>query len=85
MNEIDSINPLGPFSRGALRHHVVQRLLKAIIQGELAAGTRLITNRLAVRLGVSATQFARPWWSFSNRASSSYCTTAGLGETIRPQ
>ncbi|MGO9111193.1 MAG: GntR family transcriptional regulator [Thermoguttaceae bacterium] len=55
MKEDDSVNPLGPLARGALRHHVVQRLLRAIIQGQLAAGTRLIANKLAVQLGVSAT------------------------------
>jgi DNA-binding GntR family transcriptional regulator len=55
MKDADSFNPLGPLSRGALRHHVVQRLMKAIIQGELAAGIRLIANKLAVQLGVSAT------------------------------
>ena len=38
-----------------MRHHVVQRLLKAIFSGELAAGTRLIASKLAARLGVSAT------------------------------
>jgi DNA-binding GntR family transcriptional regulator len=55
MNDTDSIDPLEPVSRRALRHHVVRSLLKAIINGELTAGTRLITSRLAVRLGVSAT------------------------------
>ncbi len=55
MDELDSFSPLGPLSRGALRHHVVQRLTKAIVRGELAAGTRLIANKLAVQLGVSAT------------------------------
>ena len=55
MNEIDSIHPLGPLNRGTLRHRIVQRLLKAIIQGELPAGTRLVANKVAVRLGVSAT------------------------------
>ena len=33
----------------------MQSVLKAIIHGELASGARLITNNLAVRLGVSAT------------------------------
>ena len=55
MKDADNIHPLDPFSRRALRHHVVQCLLKAIIQGELGAGTRLITNKLAIQLGVSAT------------------------------
>jgi DNA-binding GntR family transcriptional regulator len=55
MDANDSGNPLGPLSRGALRHHVVQRLLKAIIRGELAAGTRLIANKLAAQFAVSAT------------------------------
>ena len=60
MSELDSVDPLGPLSRGALRHYVVERLMKAIIQGELPAGTRLIANKLAVRFGVSALQFVRP-------------------------
>ncbi len=55
MEDVDFLNPLGPLPRGALRHHVVQRLLKAIFGGELAAGTRLIASKLAARLGVSAT------------------------------
>ena len=55
MDTTDCIAQLEPLSRGALRHHVVRSLLKAIINGELLAGTRLITSRLAVRLGVSAT------------------------------
>src|SRR5208282_1523369 len=55
MKDLDPINPQGVSSRVALRHLVVQRLLKAIIQGELAPGSRLIANKLAVRLGVSAT------------------------------
>lgn len=55
MNESDSVNPPELPPRRALRHHVVQRLLKAIITGELTAGTRLITSKLAIRFGVSAT------------------------------
>ncbi len=55
MDDVDSLKPLGPLSRGALRHLVVQRLTKAIVQGDFAAGTRLIANKLAVQLGVSAT------------------------------
>lgn len=55
MNDFNSINPLGPAARVALRHHVVQSLLKAIIRGKLPAGSRLIASRLSVQLGVSAT------------------------------
>ena len=55
MREPNSVNPLEQPQRLALRHHVVHSLLTAIIQGELAAGTRLITSKLAIRFGVSAT------------------------------
>jgi len=54
MKESDSIPP-GPSQRCPLRHLIVQSLLKGIIGGELTAGTRLITSKLAARFGVSAT------------------------------
>jgi DNA-binding GntR family transcriptional regulator len=49
------IHPLEPLARGALRQRIVQQLLRAIVKGELSAGTRLVANRLATRFGVSAT------------------------------
>jgi len=55
MTEQSPIDQIGPLSRGALRHEVVRRLLTAIFQGELPAGTRLVAKKLADRLGVSAT------------------------------
>jgi DNA-binding GntR family transcriptional regulator len=55
MKEPNSNHPLDPLSQGALRHHVVQRLAKAIIRGELPEGTRLVASRLAAQLKVSAT------------------------------
>jgi DNA-binding GntR family transcriptional regulator len=51
-NSLDHMDPLLP---GALRHHVVRRLLAAIIQRELPADTRLVAKKLAERLGVSPT------------------------------
>lgn len=44
-----------PPIREALRPHVAQELLGAIFRGDLPAGTRLVTQRLADRYGCSAT------------------------------
>lgn len=41
--------------RRAIRHDVVHHLLIEIFRGHLAAGTRLITQALSKRLGISAT------------------------------
>ncbi len=55
MNAIGTEQQLVSLSRGALRHDVVNRLLKAIFQGELTAGTRLVVQGLADRFGISST------------------------------
>lgn len=47
--------PIATGTRGALRHEVMLRLLKAIFLGELAAGSRLMVLKLAERLGTSST------------------------------
>ncbi len=52
---MESPDQIGSLSRGALRHDVVSRLVKAIFQGELAAGTRLVVQKLADRFGISST------------------------------
>jgi DNA-binding GntR family transcriptional regulator len=44
-----------PFSRGALRHELVKRLLAEIFDGRMPAGTRLIILNLAKRFGLSST------------------------------
>jgi DNA-binding GntR family transcriptional regulator len=55
---MDASNPwnhIQPLPRGALRHEVVRRLMEAIFQGELPAGTRLVAKKLADRMGISPT------------------------------
>lgn len=47
--------PPGLLSRGALRHDVVHRLLSEIFHGDLPAGARLIVQKIAAQLGISAT------------------------------
>lgn len=42
-------------NRGALRHEVMRRLLKAIFLGEPPAGSRLMVMKLAQRFGTSST------------------------------
>jgi len=49
------VTPAALEARRALRHDVVRRLLLALIQGQLPAGTRLITQKLSQHMGVSAT------------------------------
>ncbi|MBN2578507.1 MAG: GntR family transcriptional regulator [Pirellulales bacterium] len=55
MKRLEQIEQLGALTQGALRHQVVRRLLNAIFQGDLTAGTRLIVMRLAAQLGLSST------------------------------
>jgi DNA-binding GntR family transcriptional regulator len=55
MKRPEQIQQLGALTQGALRHQVVRRLLGAIFQGELPAGTRLIVMKLAAQLGLSST------------------------------
>lgn len=47
--------PLETLARGALRHEVVNRLLREIFLGRLPAGTRMIAQKLAARFGISST------------------------------
>jgi DNA-binding GntR family transcriptional regulator len=55
MEAIDVLGQIPPVSRGALRHEVMQRLLRAIFEGRLPAGTRLMVLKLAGRFGISST------------------------------
>ncbi|MGA2620701.1 MAG: GntR family transcriptional regulator [Thermoguttaceae bacterium] len=55
MNTHDPIEPVDALSHGALRHDIGRRLLRAIFQGELPAGTRLVAKQLSERFGVSPT------------------------------
>lgn len=55
MKATSAVDTIGPLSRGALRHDVATRLLAAIFHGDLPAGTRLVIQRLAQKLGVSST------------------------------
>lgn len=52
---IGGLEPIPPFARGALRHEVMRRLLRAIFAGTLPAGTRLMVLKLASRFGISST------------------------------
>jgi len=52
---IEGLEPIPPFARGALRHEVMRRLLRAIFAGSLPAGTRLMVLKLAARFGISST------------------------------
>lgn len=52
---IEALEPIPPFGRGALRHEVMRRLLRAIFAGSLPAGTRLMVLKLAARFGISST------------------------------
>ncbi len=52
---INALEPIPPFARGALRHEVMRRLLRAIFAGSLPAGTRLMVLKLAGRFGISST------------------------------
>ncbi len=56
MNDsIEGLEPIPPFARGALRHEVMRRLLRAIFAGTLPAGTRLMVLKLANLFGISST------------------------------
>ncbi len=46
---------LNPTTVRGLRHQVVEQILRAIIRGQLPAGQRLVVQRLAAQLNVSAT------------------------------
>lgn len=50
-----TLPPLHAVSRPALRHEVVNGLLRAIFLGELPAGTRLVIQKLAEQLHLSST------------------------------
>lgn len=52
---INGLEPIPPFARGALRHEVMRRLLRAIVAGSLPAGTRLMVLKLAGRFRISST------------------------------
>ena len=48
-------NRIEPLTTNALRHAVVRKLLEALLRGELPAETRLVAQKLAKELGISAT------------------------------
>ncbi|MEX0586430.1 MAG: GntR family transcriptional regulator [Pirellulales bacterium] len=50
-----TLPPLSAVSRPALRHDVVNGLLRSIFLGEMPAGTRLVIQKLAQQLNVSST------------------------------
>jgi DNA-binding GntR family transcriptional regulator len=55
MSELDALPEITAVPRGALRHEVMKRLLRAIFEGKLPAGTRLMVMKLASRFGTSST------------------------------
>lgn len=55
MYETLTVHPGEPLARGALRHEIVGRLVGEIFRGDLPAGARLVVQKLAARLGISAT------------------------------
>lgn len=55
MGRSSALDELSPTTRGALRHDVMVQLLRAIFQGTLPAGTRLIIMKLAEQFGTSST------------------------------
>lgn len=55
MSTIVSNSQIQPLATNALRHAVVRQLLEALLRGELPAGTRLVAQKLAKDLGISAT------------------------------
>jgi len=55
MDTADVLEPISLVARGALRHEVMRRLLRAIFEGKLPAGTRLMVLKLAERFGTSST------------------------------
>lgn len=54
-NPIDSLEGFAIPPQGALRHQIMQRLLRAIFQRSLPTGTRLTVLKLASRFGTSST------------------------------
>lgn len=52
---LDVLEGLGIPPQGALRHQIMQQLLRAIFQRQLPAGTRLTVLKLASRFGTSST------------------------------
>ncbi len=55
METTPALTPILTPARGALRHEVMLRLLKAIFLGALPAGSRLMVLKLAQRFGTSST------------------------------
>jgi DNA-binding GntR family transcriptional regulator len=55
LDPLDSLEGLGIPPQGALRHQIMQQLLRAIFQRHLPAGTRLTVLKLAARFGTSST------------------------------
>ena len=55
MSIITSNNQIQPLATNALRHSIARQLLEALLRGELPAGTRLVAQKLAKELGISAT------------------------------
>jgi DNA-binding GntR family transcriptional regulator len=55
MSGLDALQEITAVPRGALRHEVMKRLLRAIFEGKLPAGTRLMVMRLAERFATSST------------------------------
>ena len=55
MATVNTLDKVGSLSPSALRHDVVSRLLRAIFQGQLPAGTHLVVQKLAKQMEVSPT------------------------------
>ncbi len=55
MNKQDPFDPVDSLPHGALRHDIMRRLLRAVFQGDLPNGTRLVAKQLSDRFGVSPT------------------------------